>query len=211
MKVICISDTHCKHGFIPNLPEGDMIICAGDISSRGYPWEIENFLYWFNSLDYKYKILIAGNHDFYFESNKKEAKKMLKKYPTVIYLENSQKIIEGIKIYGSPVQPTFFNWAFNVDRGEPIKQIWQKIPKDTDILITHGPAFGHGDYVYFDNKHVGCVDLLKKIEQIKPKFCIAGHIHNGHGVTKNEHTTFINASVVNEEYEIAYEPIIFEI
>lgn len=214
MRISCISDTHCKHNEIDikEFENIDCIISAGDISSRGYSWEIENFLSWFDSLPCKYKILVAGNHDFYFQDNPEAAKILLQKYSSIIYLENSAIQIEGINIYGSPIQPTFFNWAFNVDRGLPIKRYWDMIPNNTDILITHGPAFGHGDFVRnsINVGNVGCVDLLYTIEKIKPKYFICGHIHSGYGITTNEHTTFINAAVLNEAYQMQNKPINFE-
>ena len=112
MKVICISDTHSKHLQIPERylanETGDisMIIHAGDMSGRGYPTEIDNFLKWYDGLNFKHKILIAGNHDFYFEErSQKEIRAMLAKYPSIIYLNDSGVEIDGIKVWGSPVQP----------------------------------------------------------------------------------------------------------
>lgn len=223
MKITCISDTHSKHGEIPDEwlinpdKESSMIIHAGDISTRGFKHELDNFLVWYNSLSqYKYKIFIAGNHDWCFQDHPSYVQEQLLKYPDVIYLQDSVVEIEGIKIYGSPWQPTFFNWAFNKDRGEEIAKYWRLIPKGTDILITHGPARDHGDLVINQwspngGERVGCIDLLKAVERVKPKFHIVGHIHCGHGITTNKDTTFINAAVLDEEYKVANKPIIFEI
>ena len=140
-KITFISDTHTKHKHLTNdLPGGDILIHCGDISSRGYINEIKNFLEWFDGIKgYEYKIFIAGNHDFGFQDNPKECIELLKNYPSITYLEDNSIIIDGIKIYGSPWQPRFHNWAFNVNRGWDIAQKWEKIPQDTDILITHGP------------------------------------------------------------------------
>jgi len=220
MKIINISDTHSKHGFIPAswLAPADCIIHNGDISTRGHKHELENFLTWFSSLEqYKYKIFIAGNHDWYFQDNPIDVREILKKYPNVIYLQDEEVIIEGIKIYGSPWQPEFFQWAFNKQRGPEIKKYWDKIPTDTQILITHGPAKGHCDLVINKwspngGQRVGCDDLLEAIERIKPKYHLCGHIHCGYGQSENEFgTKFINAAVVNESYEVANEPIKFTI
>ena len=223
MRVTCISDTHSKHGQIPeewldNKEFKDsMIIHAGDVSTRGYEHEIKNFLTWYSSLtQFEHKIFIPGNHDWYFQDNPIQATELLKEYPNIVYLNNSGCKINNINIWGSGITPTFFNWAFNKDRGEDIAKYWRLIPADTKILITHGPARDHGDLVINKwspngGERVGCIDLLEAIERVKPKFHIVGHIHCGHGITTNENTTFINAAVLNEEYNIANKPIIFEI
>lgn len=219
MKILNISDTHSKHKQMPLewLTPADCIIHAGDISTRGYEHEVKNFLDWYSKLDqYKYKILIAGNHDWYFQDYPEGAKKLLAEYPNIIYLRDSGIELEGIKFWGSPVQPTFFNWAFNKDRGLEIDKHWQLIPNDIDVLITHGPAKGHGDLVINQwspnsGESVGCEDLLRAIERVKPKFSICGHIHCGHGLTTNADTTFINAAILNEDYLVANRPIIFTI
>jgi Icc-related predicted phosphoesterase len=213
MKVITISDTHTKHNQIPLewLEPADMIIHAGDISSRGSLWEIENFCYWFDKLDqYDHKIFIAGNHDWGFQNNYKGAMEIVSSYKTIKYLQDSSIICDGVKIYGSPWQPEFHNWAFNLKRGAEIQEKWDMIPLDTDILITHGPAYGRGDFV--GGEHVGCKDLLDTIAtKINPKVHIAGHIHCGYGESFAGNTHFINASTLNESYMVTNIPIIFEI
>jgi Icc-related predicted phosphoesterase len=229
MKIITISDTHTKHKQIPLewLEPADMIIHAGDISGMGHLTEIQNFCDWFSRLDqYKHKIFIAGNHDWGFERNPNDVDLIIKKYPNITYLQDSSVEIDGIKIYGTPHTPTFFDWAFNVDRGENIKQYWDKIPKDVDILITHGPPYGLGDWVvprknhsgefrkFVDGGNVGCEDLLDTIRGLPNlKFNIFGHIHSGHTyepIVQNG-VSFINASLLNEQYYVTYPPIIFEI
>lgn len=217
MKILTLSDTHSRHSQIPLewfIP-ADMIIHAGDISTRGYKHEIDNFLAWFSSLPYKYKVFIAGNHDWFFQDYPSEVKLKLEQYPDIIYLQDSGVEIEGIKIWGSPVQPTFFNWAFNKDRGDAINKHWKLVPSDTKILVTHGPAYNNGDLVINSyrpqGERVGCKDLLNLIERIKPTVSISGHIHCGYGVTENEHTKFINAATLDEDYKVANKPILFDI
>jgi len=208
MKIVAISDTHGKHRKL-DLPKGDMIIHAGDVSNIGVKTEVLDFLDWYSGLDFQYKIFIAGNHDFYFEKEKKE--EIEKVIPSnVIYLNDSGIIIEGIKIWGSPIQPWFFNFAFNRERGEEISKHWDLIPNDTDVLVTHGPAFGLLDKT-FQGKDVGCVDLLEKIKKIQLKFFIAGHIHEAYGEIEKDGTHFINASVLDLKYRLVNEPIIFEL
>jgi Icc-related predicted phosphoesterase len=203
-----ISDTHGKHHQLKNLPKTDAIIHAGDVSSRGKEFEVEDFLLWFRELDYKYKIFIAGNHDFFFEQVSESRVNDL--IPSdIIYLNDSEVVIEEIKIWGSPVSPFFYNWAFNRHRGTDIKKHWDKIPQTTDILITHGPAYKILDKTT-GSDYAGCEDLLQSIAEIKPKVHISGHIHEGYGTYKNEHTIFINASVLNANYSLVNAPVVFE-
>ncbi|MEO6251927.1 MAG: metallophosphatase domain-containing protein [Ferruginibacter sp.] len=208
MKIISISDTHGKHKDLI-LPPGDTIIHAGDISMKGELSEILNFFEWFTSLNYKFKILIAGNHDFYFERESDQTIKGI--IPNgIIYLNDNGITLEHVKFWGSPITPWFFNWAFNRHRGEPIQRHWDLIPNDTDVLITHGPIFRTLDTTK-DGQHVGCKDLFNKVHEIKPQAHICGHIHEAYGMVEISGTKFINASVVNEKYNLVNTPIVFEI
>lgn len=217
MKLLCISDTHGLHNKIPKewMVEADVLIHAGDICGRGALREVKQFLDWFNSFkQYKSKIFIAGNHDGCFQTHPNEIKELLKQYPSIIYLQDSEILIEGIKFYGSPWQPEFNQWAFNLPRGEKIAEKWSLIPKDTDVLITHGPTYGIGDYVpYKGGEFVGCKDLsntvFAKLTQLKAH--IYGHIHFSYGKVDNSCKQFINASVCNESYMVVNEPILIEL
>lgn len=208
MKFIAISDTHCRHKSL-KLPKADAIIHAGDVSYKGERSEVEDFLKWFGGLNYTYKIFIAGNHDFFFE--KVAPATLLNLLPKdVIYLNDSGVTINNIKIWGSPVTPWFYNWAFNRARGEAINKHWKLIPADTDILITHGPAYGILDNI-INGSNAGDKDLRKRIEAIKPKVHICGHIHEAYGSTKWNGTHFINATVLNESYELVNPPVVFDL
>ena len=208
MKFVCVSDTHTMHDRLP-IPEGDVLIHAGDMTNVGSLEDVARFNGFLKSLRHRYKIVIAGNHDFAFQNSHQVAKSML---TDCIYLEDSETAIEGIRIYGSPWQPEFMNWAFNLERGAALKAKWDRIPDDTDILLTHGPPLGHGDAVpaYGSTERVGCADLLAAVERIKPKYHIFGHIHEGYGITKNAHTTFINASMCDGAYNPMNPPIVFD-
>lgn len=216
-KITCISDTHTKHNKLDGfLPGGDILICAGDITSRGYLTEIENFATWYDKIDnYDHKIFIAGNHDFGFQDDLLKVKGILTGYKNIDYLQDNFMFLgEGeveyddmLKIWGTPWQPEFHNWAFNLPRGEKLKEKWDMIPAGTDILITHGPAFGKLDYVPYNGINVGCEELLKRIEEIKPKIHVCGHIHSGRGVVFSEGTLYVNAAVLNDRYEFRYKPI----
>jgi predicted phosphodiesterase len=209
-----ISDTHTKHeklnGFLPG---GDILICAGDISSRGYTNELDDFFKWYDKIDnYDHKIFIAGNHDFGFQDNPDKIKGLLTGYKTIDYLQDEYMGIQDgdeleLKIWGSPWQPEFHKWAFNLPRGEKIMEKWNLIPNDVDILVTHGPAFGKLDYVPYSNLNVGCEDLLIKIQEIKPKIHVFGHIHEGAGHVFDGTTHFFNAAVLNDRYEFRNKPM----
>jgi predicted phosphodiesterase len=207
LKFVTISDTHGKHDSL-SLPVGDVLIHAGDCTSRGSELEVINFLNWFSKQDFEHKILIAGNHDFYFErAPELEIEKIIPQ--NIIYLNDSGTIINGLKIWGSPITPWFYNWAFNRHRGAPIQKHWNLIPLDTDILITHGPVFRYLDATT-SGHNAGCENLLHKVLEIKPRVHICGHIHEAYGVIENGGIKFINASVLNEKYELKNNPIIFE-
>lgn len=210
MKITFISDTHNKHKLF-SFPGGDMIIHAGDLSSVGYLHELKRFFKWFSDVDYKYKVFIAGNHDWGFQRNQTEVKEILEDYPDIIYLEDNSVTIEGIKIYGTPWQPRFMNWAFNLARNSgELKDKWDKIPEDTDILITHCPPHGKLDIVIGTDAHLGCNLLTERIKDIKPKIHVFGHIHSGNGYIYDGDTHFINASIVDENYMYRYKPFTIE-
>lgn len=207
MKFVAISDTHGQHSKL-SLPDGDVIIHAGDISGRGTEQQVRDFLEWFSGLNYEYKIFIAGNHDFFFERASPDVVKSM--IPSnVIYLNDFGTAIEGIKIWGSPVQPWFHDWAFNRMRGADIKRHWDLIPTDTDILITHGPVKGILDKTVY-GEQVGCEDLLEKINESKPRIHVCGHIHEAYGIVEREGVKYINASVLNEDYFLCNPAVEFE-
>ncbi len=208
MKILFISDTHGLHQQLTHLPPADMIIHAGDVSGRGQVAEVQHFLDWYAALPYQHKILIAGNHDFLFEKQPALIQEMMPS--NIHYLENESLVIEGIKLWGSPVSPWFFDWAFNVHRGAPIRKYWKQIPSDTDILITHGPPHGILDEVH-GGELVGCEELIKVVNQIKPKVHVFGHIHEAYGLQEKNGTTFINASVLNRHYYLTNEAVLLEV
>lgn len=208
LKFVAISDTHCRHRSL-RLPKGDVLLHAGDISYRSSRLEIIDFLDWFGKQPFTYKIFIAGNHDFFFEREKPSTIRGL--IPdSVYYLKDESLVVEGIKIWGSPYTPWFYRWAFNKPRGRVMARHWNNIPADTDLLLTHGPAYGMLDQV-LNEQHAGDRDLLKKILDIKPKVHVCGHIHEAYGTTLQFGIKFINACILNEAYELVNKPIVFEL
>jgi len=218
MRLTFISDTHTKHHQLTNdLVGGDLIIHAGDSTSRGYEFEIKNFIEWFSGLDnYTHKIFIAGNHDWGFQTNPNMCNDLLKLNNNVTYLEDNLEIIgtdyeSSIKVWGSPWQPTFYNWAFNLPRnGEELKEKWDLIPNDIDILITHGPPHGILDVSSYGGVNVGCELLMESVMVKKPKIHIFGHIHSDFGYKYHNGIHFINASMLDDRYEYIRNPITFD-
>jgi Icc-related predicted phosphoesterase len=213
-RITFISDTHTKHDKLSGfLTGGDILVHAGDLTGRGYITEIENFAKWYDNINnYDTKVFIAGNHDFGFQDDNEKVKGLLTGYKTIDYLQDDwmgigEDVDTMVKIWGTPWQPEFHNWAFNLPRGEKLKEKWDMIPVNTDILITHGPPFGKLDYVPYDNVNVGCEELMKRVQEIKPKIHVFGHIHEGYGYVFDGNTHFINASVLNGRYEYRNKPV----
>ena len=244
-RITHISDTHNKHNQLNGLlPGGDLLIHSGDISSLGRKSEVERFVKWFNDIDnYTNKVFIAGNHDLSFESEVLYRKKAqyfdgttdwdlpaVEGKPQwlidlldvglaggVFYLENSSIDIEGIKIWGSPYSPSFgYGWAFNKDRGHDINEVWNTIPMDSDIVITHGPIYGYCDRTSNTNTNVGCADLYHRLHEVKPHLHFSGHIHEAYGwgtiPYKDEWGDIyaFNGCSCNLRYEVYNPPITFD-
>lgn len=217
MKITCISDTHNQHLHIPPdwLEGGDVLVHAGDVSGRGSLKEIEEFLAWFNELPYTHKIMIAGNHDFWFERTTAfVVNEMLQeKYPNIVYLNDTGIEIDGIKFWGSPVQPWFYDWAFN-RMGTDICRHWDMIPLDTDVLIVHGGPkhIGSLNVTTRSREDVGCPYLYEKLSELKQlKLFVQGHIHEGRGTyTFADKQLFVNASLLNLQYELVNKPFVID-
>ena len=205
IRLVAISDTHGLHRHL-TIPDGDILIHAGDITGHGQVEQVADFNEWLGTLPHRHKIVIAGNHDFCFEDQPVETAALL---TNCIYLFDEAITLDGLYFYGSPWQPWFFDWAFNLQRGAEIRAKWELIPKETDVLITHGPPLGYGDLTS-RGECVGCTDLLESVRQKRPKLHIFGHIHEGYGVKRNQHTTFINASSCNLQYRPVQRPIVFD-
>ena len=205
MRIVAISDTHGRHRDL-DVPPGDVLIHAGDITLFGTINEVRDFNDFLGSLPHAHKIVIAGNHDFCFE---RERKLSAAELYHCIYLQDEGVEVAGLRFYGSPWQPWFFDWAFNLNRGPEIRAKWDRIPMGTDVLITHGPPFGHGDLT-MRGEATGCKDLLEVVERIKPQIHIFGHIHEGAGVTENGETVFINASTCDSAYRPVNRPVMYD-
>jgi len=199
LRLIVVSDTHGLHNRIESLPDGDVLVHAGDLMNSGYdPVDIWSFNDWLGKQPFENRIVIGGNHDRFFQNSPEQARGIL---TNAIYLENSGVTINGVSFWGSPYTPEFLNWAFMYPRGESARKYWDQIPQALDVLITHGPPFGILDQVDLVGEHLGCAELLKAVEVKKPKVHIFGHIHGGAGTFNNGVTRFINAAYLNERYK----------
>ncbi len=210
-RITFISDTHTKHEKL-DLPGGDTLIFSGDLMNSGYsPYEIEDFLRWFRRQDYDNLIFIAGNHDRLFENKPDLIKELLTGYEDIDYLQDSGVTLEdGTLVWGSPWQPEFYNWAFNLPRRGPgLETRWEMIPNSTGILVTHGPPQGHLDISGppYNEGDLGCELLRVRVDEIKPQIHVFGHIHGSYGYKFHNGTHFFNASVLNERYETVNKPM----
>lgn len=233
MRIVIISDTHgFEESMVEKVPDGDVLIHAGDFTKKGEVLETTMFVRWFERQPHKHKIFISGNHDFLAQRNYALFTSLVKDCG-VNYLQDSEIEIDGVKFYGSPWTPWFYNWAFNLDECSPFnrglydamqptkkfmssERCWSMVPKDVDVLITHGPAYGVLDELETGG-NVGCPVLLDRLNYIDDlKLHCFGHIHHSYGITMarngNGHSYFaVNAAVCDERYRPVNKPIVINL
>lgn len=141
MRIVAVADTHLFHAELV-VPDGDVFVHAGDMCRGGDLDELEQTAEWIAGLPHRHKVIVAGNHDWAFVHERAPARSL---FATMHYLEDSEITLDGMRFYGSPWQPEFHDWAFNLPRGEPLAAVWRRIPRGIDVLITHGPPAGIGD------------------------------------------------------------------
>lgn len=216
MRAIFISDTHGRHEQL-RLPAGDLLVHAGDFTSHSTERDVRDFLCWFERQPHTYHVFICGNHETWPEANPDRFADMVAEYaPHCVHLHDSGLEIEGLRLWGSAMTPAFNGWAFNRERGADIRRYWDAIPENTDLLITHGPPKGFGDWSPYDLIHAGDQDLYEAILRVRPRWHVAGHFHDGYGMRKLVHddgsdTILINASVVDEQYRVTNAPWVVEL
>lgn len=186
-KIVALSDTHGRHRRL-DVPEGDILIVAGDITGGGV--RLEDVADWLDELDHPHKFVVAGNCDGTIERDPDAARRVLS---SATYLQDEAVEAEGLKIYGSPWQPVFLNMAFNLPRGEPLAKKWASIPEDTDVLVTHGPPHGVLDETS-RGERVGDRALATRVTDVRPGLHIFGHIHESRGTDRRDDTLFVNAA-----------------
>ncbi len=208
MRIVALSDTHSRHEEIW-IPEGDVLVHAGDVSREGRLEEVEQFNDWLKDFPHEHKFLVPGNHDFCFEDpdRRERAEDLLTEADLLI---DESRTIDGVRFWGAPWQPKFFEWAFNRERGKPLQEKWALIPMDVDILITHGPPKGIGDRVAQGDR-VGCKELRKRVLDVQPSYHVFGHIHEGYGRYSKQGVEFMNVSICDVHRRTRNAPITFEL
>jgi len=211
-RVVCISDTHGLHDQMEPLPDGDLLIHAGDFSNYGTLEDVIRFNAWLGTIKDRYPlgiVICAGNHDRALQEHYALSLTVL---TNCTYLQDSGVTLpNGLKVYGSPWQPSFMDWSFNLPRGRQLAAKWAAIPEDTDILITHGPPYMVMDETP-SGEHVGCEALARRLIYMKkrPRLHVFGHIHAGHGIERSpdgKHTS-VNAATCTEQYAPINPPIV---
>lgn len=228
MRFVCFSDTHGRHERV-TVPEGDVLVFAGDACERGTLDELTRFLDWFESHPHPHKLFVAGNHDWPLDPSRAAAEeaRALVVDSGATYLQDDALVLGSVKVYGSPWQPAFHDWAFNLPRGGPdLQHAWAQIPDDTDLLVTHGPPHGILDR-NFMRKDCGCELLTARVAEVEPRVHVFGHIHEAAGIlaapdssagiqSKGDRswgvrTTFANVSAVNLFYRPVHAPCVFDL
>lgn len=196
MRIVAVADTHLFHEEL-SVPPGDLFVHAGDMCRGGTLEELGRAAAWIRSLPHRWKIVIAGNHDWCFATRGDEARALLG--PDVIYLQDSLVELDGVRIWGSPWQPEYNDWAFNLPRGAALREKWALIPDGVDLLVTHGPPLGYGDGSgandsYGGGHRQGCEDLIQAVRRVRPCAHLFGHIHDSGGAWTVDATTFVNVT-----------------
>jgi Icc-related predicted phosphoesterase len=209
MKMVAVSDTHGSHDYL-GVPDGDVLIHCGDAELSDWG-RYNSFLRWFDSQPHDHKLFVPGNHDFLMQTNTFNCVLDFEKHG-IYTLIDKEHVIDDVKFYGSPWTPMFNNWAF-MKSEKYLKSHWDSIPEDTNVLITHGPAYGLGDAITRTTKHLGSKSLEKRLRKLPNlDYHFFGHIHSSSGILNDEETGFVscNCSVLNEQYKLEYPAIVQE-
>ena len=206
MRIVAIGDTHGLHRQVA-IPDGDLLVHAGDLTRGGNLDELPDFVDWIDSLPHTHKIVIAGNHDWCFQRQPNRARWLL---AGCTYLQDQAITLDGITFYGSPWQPWFHDWAFNLRPGVEIAAKWELIPAGVDVMVTHGPPYGHGDRTWH-GEDAGCRDLMAAVARVRPRMHIFGHIHEGAGRSEDTSTVYVNASCCDLYYAAVNPPIVLDL
>lgn len=188
-KVVVISDTHGRHRRV-EVPDGDVLIHAGDFTASGSMRDVEEFDDWLSELPHSEKLVVAGNCDAVCE---RDPDGVCERLSEARYLQDDRVEIEGVTFWGSPWQPVFLNMSFNLPRGDALAEKWADMPEDVDVLITHGPPFGILDRTS-RGEEVGDRELLARVTEVRPRFHVFGHVHESSGRETRQGTEFINAA-----------------
>jgi predicted phosphohydrolase len=189
-RLVAVADTHLYHDELV-VPEGDVFVHAGDLCRRGDLEELARAVDFIRALPHAHKLIVAGNHDWSFAREPERARSLLGH--DIHYLEDSGLELLGLRFWGSPWQPEFNAWAFNLPRGPELAQKWSLVPEGLDVLVTHGPPAGFGDRVSVAGRQ-GCADLLERVRLVRPRLHLFGHIHEDGGSWTSEGVVFANVT-----------------
>jgi Icc-related predicted phosphoesterase len=215
MKLVAISDTHNQAEQVV-IPDGDVLVHAGDLTMKGSRGEMERAARWLASLRARFQAVVAipGNHDFGAESDPAGTCALFED-AGITWLVDELAVVSGVTFYGSPWQPWFFDWAFNFPRdddGAVARAAWGKIPPAVDVLVTHGPPHGILDKTAApDAQHAGCPHLLAAVRERRVGVHVFGHIHEAYGEERHGGTLFVNASTCDLTYAAVQPPIVFDV
>ena len=191
--ITLLSDTHCGHDGLRIAP-CDILAHAGDWSRHGTLDEAVAFFTWFGAQPARVRVATGGNHDLVAE-RQPEVMRALAREHGVLWLVDDGADVLGLRVWASPYSPRHGKWAFQDARGEEARHRWEGVPRDLDLLITHGPPHGVRDRIVRGD-HVGCEALLGVVRERPPRLHLFGHVHESHGEDRVEglHTRFVNAS-----------------
>jgi predicted phosphodiesterase len=189
IRIVALADTHSWHSDLA-VPDGDVLIHAGDLTRIGTAAQLAEVADWLRALPHAEKIVVAGNHDFGLQRQPAQSRAL---FQGLTYLEDRERVTHGLRIWGSPWTPEFCDWAYNLPRGAAIDARWRLIPAGLDVLVTHGPPHGYGDRIY-DGERVGCRDLLRHCMEKRPRLHLYGHIHEDRGEWEAGGVRFVNVT-----------------
>jgi len=204
MRLVLVSDTHLRH---PEVPDGELLIHAGDLTGMGTRNQLRKALAWLKAQPHPHKVAIAGNHDICLEAEPELAQLF---GPEIRYVRDEEIEVGGLRLWGSPWTPWFHDWAFNIPRGAALREVWSRVPAGLDVLVTHGPPAGILDRTH-DGLEVGCEDLRTMVVDRPPRLHVFGHIHEGYGQVQIGATTFVNASICDHVYRVAHDPVVIDL
>lgn len=214
MRVVCVSDTHLCHDEVI-VPEGDLLIHAGDLTGRGTEREIAAGMAWLDRQPHARVVFVPGNHDFGFERRPELARELALAYPHVEVAIDRAIDVGGVRLYGSPFQPWFHDWAFNFPPGAEGARVaeatWRQIPLETAILVTHGPVHGILDLTA-RGEHAGCAALRDRIAGLRAlRLHVAGHIHEAYGTERHGDVLYVNAAICDLSYHATHAPVVVDL
>ncbi len=200
----CVSDTHNKR--IPRF-NSDVLLHAGDLTIRGTEKELIEAAEGLAGYPARTIIVVPGNHDILFQEQPEKARQIFEDRKITVLIDQATEAY-GVKIYGSPWVKKCWG-VFGYD-GFEVTHPWEKIPLDTEILVTHSPPNYIMDRGPLGN-HLGCQHLAARVNVVAPRYHIFGHIHCSYGFEKDStnNITYINAALCSERYDILNPPIVF--